>query len=64
MILFNVYDKADNKKMWNGNIFNNMKKYYMVYTSKENNYQFSSKKPSVTKHSPQYNVYYIELNRK
>ena len=27
-----------------------------VYTSKEKNYQFSSKKPSATKHSPQFNV--------
>ena len=35
----------------------------MVYTSKENNYQFSSKKPSVTKHSPPYNVYSMEFYR-
>ena len=32
-----------------------------VYTSKEKKYQFSSKKPSATKHSPPYNVYYMEI---
>ena len=34
-----------------------------VYTSKEKNYQFSSKKPSVTKYSPPSNVYYMEFYR-
>ena len=34
-----------------------------VYTSKEKNYQFSSKKPSATKHSPPSNVYYMEFYR-
>ena len=34
-----------------------------VYTSKEKNYGFSSKKPSATKHSPPYNVYYIVFYR-
>ena len=34
-----------------------------VYTSKEKNYEFSSKKTSATKHSPPSNVYYIELYR-
>ena len=34
-----------------------------VYTSKEKNYEFSSKKPSATKHSPPSNVYYIEFHR-
>ena len=32
-----------------------------VDSSKEKNYQFSSKKPSSTKHSPLSNVYYTEL---
>ena len=32
-----------------------------VYISKEKNYEFSSKKPSATKHSPPSNVYYIEF---
>ena len=32
-----------------------------VYTSKEKNYEFSSKKHSATKHSPPSNVYYIEF---
>ena len=32
-----------------------------VYTSKEKNYKFSSKKPSATKHSPPSNVYYMEF---
>ena len=32
-----------------------------VYTSKEKNYEFSSKKPSATKHSPPSNVYYIYI---
>ena len=34
-----------------------------VYTSKEKNYEFSSKKPSATKHSPPFNVYHIEFYR-
>ena len=34
-----------------------------VYTSKEKNYEFSSKKPSATKHSPPSNVYYIVFCR-
>ena len=34
-----------------------------VYTSKEKNYGFSSKKPSATKHSPPSNVYYIVFYR-
>ena len=34
-----------------------------VYTSKEKNYQFSSKKPYATKHSPPSNVYYMEFYR-
>ena len=34
-----------------------------VYTSKEKKYEFSSKKPSATKHSPPSNVYYIEFYR-
>ena len=34
-----------------------------VYTSKEKNYEFSSKKPSATKHSPPFNVHYIEFYR-
>ena len=34
-----------------------------VYTSKEKNYEFSSKKPSATKHSPLSNVYYMEIYR-
>ena len=32
-----------------------------VYTSKEKNYQFSSKKPSATKHCPPSNVYTMEF---
>ena len=32
-----------------------------VYTSKEKNYQCSSKKPSATKHSPQSNVYNMDI---
>ena len=32
-----------------------------VYTSKEKNYKFSSKKPSASKHGPPSNVYYIEF---
>ena len=32
-----------------------------VYTSKEKNYQISSKKPSATKHSPPSNVYDMEF---
>ena len=35
-----------------------------VYTSNEKNCEFSYKKPSATKHSPQSNVYYIEFYRK
>ena len=34
-----------------------------VYTSKEKNLQFSSKKPSATKQSPPSNVYYMEFHR-
>ena len=34
-----------------------------VYTSKERNYEFSSKKPSATKHTPPSNDYYIEFYR-
>ena len=34
-----------------------------VYTLKEKNYEFSSKKPSAKKHSPPSNVYYIEFYR-
>ena len=34
-----------------------------VYTSKEKNYEFSSKKPSATKHSPPSNVYYVVFCR-
>ena len=34
-----------------------------VYTSKEKNYEFSSKKPSATKHSPPSYVYYIDIYR-
>ena len=35
-----------------------------VYSSKQKNYQFSSKKkPSATKHSPLSNVYYMEIYR-
>ena len=34
-----------------------------VYTSKEKNYEFSSKKPSATKQSPPSNIYYIEFYR-
>ena len=34
-----------------------------VYTSKRKNYQFSSKKPSATKHSPLSNVSYMEIYR-
>ena len=35
-----------------------------VYTSKEKNYDFSSKKkPSATKHNPPSNVYYIVFYR-
>ena len=34
-----------------------------VYTSKEKNYEFSSKKPSATKHSPQSNVNYMKFYR-
>ena len=34
-----------------------------VYTSKRKNYKFSSKKPSATKHSPLYIVYYMEIYR-
>ena len=34
-----------------------------VYTSKRKNDQFSSRKPSATKHSPLYNVYYMEIYR-
>ena len=33
-----------------------------VYTSKEKNYQFSSKKPSATKHSPPSNVYQLKFH--
>ena len=32
-----------------------------VYSSKQKNHQFSSKKPSATKHSPLSNVYYMEF---
>ena len=32
-----------------------------VYTSKEKNYQFSSEKPSTTKHSPPSNDYDMEF---
>ena len=34
-----------------------------VYTSKEKKHEFSSKKPSATKHSPPSNVYYMEFYR-
>ena len=34
-----------------------------VYTSNEKNHEFSSKKPSATKHSPPSNVYYMEFYR-
>ena len=34
-----------------------------VYISIEKNYEFSSKKPSATKHSPPSNVYYMEFYR-
>ena len=34
-----------------------------VYTSKEKNYEISSKKPSATKHSLPSNVYYMEFYR-
>ena len=34
-----------------------------IYTSKEKNYEFSSKNPSATKHSPPSNVYYIVFYR-
>ena len=34
-----------------------------VYTSKQKNDKFSSKKPSATKHSPLSNVYYMEIYR-
>ena len=34
-----------------------------VNTSKRENYQLSSKKPSATKHSPLSNVYYMEIYR-
>ena len=34
-----------------------------VYTSEEKNYEFFSKKPSATKHSPPSNVYYMEFYR-
>ena len=32
-----------------------------VYTSKGKNFEFSSKKPSTTKHSPPSNVYYMYI---
>ena len=34
-----------------------------VYTSKQKNDKFSSKKPSATKHSPLSNVYFMEFYR-
>ena len=34
-----------------------------VYTSKRKNYQFSSKKPSATKHRPLSNVYTWNLSQ-
>ena len=34
-----------------------------VYTSEEKNYNFSSKKPSATKHSPPSNVYNMAFYR-
>ena len=34
-----------------------------VYTSKEKNYKFSSKKPSATKQSPPSNIYYMAFYR-
>ena len=34
-----------------------------VYTSKQKNYEFSSKIPLATKHSPLSNVYYIVIYR-
>ena len=34
-----------------------------VYTSKEKNHQFFSKKTSATKHGPPSNVYYMEFYR-
>ena len=34
-----------------------------VYTSKEKNCEFSSKKPTATKHSPPSNVYFMEFYR-
>ena len=34
-----------------------------VYTSKEKNYKFPSKKHSATKHSPPSSVYYMEFYR-
>ena len=33
-----------------------------IYTSKENNYQLSSKKPSAIKHSPHSNVHYMKYD--
>ena len=36
---------------------------HSVYTSKEKNYELSSKKPSATKHSPPSNVHYMEFYR-
>ena len=34
-----------------------------VNTSKEKNFEFSSKKPSATKHSPPSDVYFMEFYR-
>ena len=34
-----------------------------VYTSKEKNCEFSSQKPSASKHSPPSNVYYMKFYR-
>ena len=34
-----------------------------VHTTKEKKYEFSSIKPSATKHSPPSNVYYMEIYR-
>ena len=44
------------------NISQNKEEQYWLHIKREN-YEFSSKKPSATKHSPPSNVYYIEFNR-
>ena len=41
----------------------NSNEQFTVYTSKEKNYEFSSKKPSATKHSPPSNVYQLKFHR-